>query len=176
MGRQALALLAWLAISFAAAALGGLASTNAGDFYQQLTRPGWAPASWLFAPVWTVLYLLMAVSAWFVWRERGFRRARVALCLFLIQLAVNALWTWLFFVWRQGALAFVEILVLWLLIVCTIIAFWRVRAIAAVLLVPYLAWVTFAAALTYAVWQRNPTLLAISSVPPIESADAPALS
>ena len=160
MARQALALLGWLAVSFLAAALGGLASTNAGDFYQQLTRPAWAPPSWLFAPAWTVLYLLMAVSAWLVWREGGFRRARIALCLFLIQLAVNALWTWLFFVWRQGELAFGEILILWLLIVCTIIAFWRVRAIAAVLLIPYLAWVTFASALTYVVWQRNPTLLA----------------
>jgi tryptophan-rich sensory protein len=161
MARQGLALLGWLAVSFAAAAVGGLASTNAGDFYQQLTRPAWAPPSWLFAPAWTVLYLLMAVSAWLVWREGGFRRARSALGLFLIQLAVNALWTWLFFVWRQGALAFGEILVLWVLIVCTIIAFWRVRAIAAVLLVPYLVWVTFAAALTYVVWRRNPTLLTI---------------
>jgi len=159
MQRQIFGLLGWLAASFAAAALGGFASSNAGDFYQQLTRPAWAPPSWLFAPAWTLLYLLMGVAAWLVWRERGLRGARTALSLFLIQLAVNALWTWLFFVWHLGALALAEILILWALILCTIIAFWRVRAIAGALLIPYLAWVTFAAALTYAVWQRNPALL-----------------
>ena len=153
-------LVAWLVISFAAAAIGGVASANAGDFYQQLTRPAWAPPAWLFAPVWTVLYLLMGIAAWLVWREGGFRQAPTALSLFLIQLALNALWTWLFFVWHLGALAFAEILVLWTLILCTLVAFWRVRPIAGALLIPYLAWVTLASALTYAVWQRNPALLA----------------
>ncbi|NUM78982.1 tryptophan-rich sensory protein [candidate division KSB1 bacterium] len=84
----------------------------------------------------------------------------MALLLFLIQLAVNALWTWLFFVWRQGALAFIEIVILWALILATIVAFWRVRPLAGILLLPYLAWVTFAAALTYATWRLNPQLLA----------------
>jgi tryptophan-rich sensory protein len=153
-------LLAWLAISFAAAALGGVASATAGEFYQELTRPGWAPPAWLFSPVWTLLYLMMGIAAWLVWREHGFRKARTALSLFLIQLAVNALWSWLFFVWRLGAAAFVEILILWTLILCTALAFWRVRPLAGALLLPYLAWVTFASALTYAVWQRNPALLA----------------
>jgi benzodiazapine receptor len=159
MRKQLLGLLGWLAVSFAAAALGGIASANAGDFYRQLTRPAWAPPAWLFAPAWTLLYVLMGVAAWLVWRERGFRQARTALSLFLIQLAVNALWTWLFFVWRLGALAFGEILILWALILSTIIAFWRVRPLAGALQIPYLAWVTFASALTYAVWQRNPALL-----------------
>jgi tryptophan-rich sensory protein len=158
--KQFFGLVAWLAVSFAAAALGSFASANAGDFYQQLMRPAWAPPSWLFAPAWTLLYLLMGVAAWLVWRERGFRMARTALALFLIQLGVNALWTWLFFVWRLGALAFGEILVLWALILCTVVAFWRVRPIAGALLIPYLAWVSYASALTYSVWQRNPALLA----------------
>lgn len=157
--KQLLGLLGWLAISLAAAGVGGFASANAGDFYQHLTRPAWAPPSWLFAPVWTVLYVLMGVAAWLVWREGGFGKARAALSLFLIQLAVNALWTWLFFVWHLGALAFGEILLLWALIVCTVIAFWRVRPIAGSLLIPYLAWVTLATALTYAVWQGNPAVL-----------------
>jgi translocator protein len=160
MPRQLLGLLAWLGVSFAAAALGGFASANAGDFYQELTRPGWAPPAWLFAPAWTLLYFLMGIAAWLVWREHGFRKARVALSLFLIQLAVNALWSWLFFVWKLGALAFAEVLILWVLILCTVVAFWRVRPLAAGLLLPYLAWVTFASALTYAVWQSNPALLA----------------
>ena len=152
---QVLGFLGWLAACFAAAALGGFASASAGAFYRELTRPAWAPPAWLFGPAWTVLYVLMAVAAWLVWRDRGFRGARAALALFLVQLAVNALWTWLFFVWRQGALAFGEIVVLWALILATIIAFWRVRPAAGALLLPYLAWVTFATALTWAMWQGN---------------------
>ena len=160
MWKQLFGLLGWLAVTFAAAALGGFASATAGDFYQQLARPAWAPPSWLFAPAWTLLYILMGVAAWLVWRERGVRRVRTALLLFLVQLAVNAAWTWLFFVWRLGALALADVLLLWALILCTVVAFWRVRPVAGALLLPYLAWVTFAAALTYAVWRRNPALLA----------------
>jgi benzodiazapine receptor len=157
---QILGVLGWLTLTFAAAAVGGIASASAGAFYQQLARPGWAPPGWLFAPVWSMLYLLMGIAAWLVWRTRGFRGAGAALTLFLIQLAANALWTWLFFAWQQGALAFGEILILWALIVATVVAFWRVRPLAGALLLPYLAWVTFACALTYATWQLNPRLLA----------------
>ena len=159
MPKQILGLLAWLAISFCAAAVGGLASADAATFYRELARPGWAPPGWLFAPVWSLLYLLMGIAAWLVWRERGFRNASFALSLFLVQLVANALWTWLFFVWHRGAFAFAEILVLWLSILGTIIAFWRVRPLAGALLLPYLGWVTFASALTYSVWKRNPGLL-----------------
>jgi translocator protein len=157
--QQLLGLAAWLGVSFVAAAIGGFASINAASFYQQLSRPEWAPPSYLFGPVWSALYLCMGIAAWLVWRERGWSGARAALSLFLVQLAANALWSWLFFAWRRGAAAFVEVLVLWILIVCTIVAFGRVRRLAAALLVPYLLWVTFASALTYAVWQRNPHLL-----------------
>lgn len=154
-----LGLLGWLAVVFAAAALGGSASANAGDFYRELIRPSWAPPGWLFGPVWSVLYLLMGVAAWLVWRARGFAGAKAALLVFLAQLVLNALWTWLFFVWRQGALAFVDILLLWGLIVLTIVLFWRVRPLAGALLLPYLAWVSFASALTWATWRLNPQLL-----------------
>ncbi len=154
--QQALGLVGWLLASFAAAAVGAIASSNAGGFYQQLVQPAWAPpASW-FGPVWTVLYALMAVAAWLVWRQGGFRHAGGALLLFVVQLAVNALWTWLFFSWRLGMLAFVEIILLWLLIVMTMVAFRRVNQTASILLLPYLLWVSFAAALNYALWQANP--------------------
>ncbi len=149
----------WLILTFAAAALGALASAQAKTFYLQLVRPEWAPPGWLFAPVWTALYLLMAIAAWLVWRGHGFRRAGGALTLFVVQLAANAVWTWLFFVWHQGALAFAEILLLWLLIAGTIAAFWRLHVFAAVLLLPYLVWVSFASALTWATWQLNPGIL-----------------
>lgn len=156
---QALGLAAWILVSFAAAAVGGAASAGSASFYAQVERPAWAPPSSVFGPVWTVLYLLQGVAAWLVWRERGLRGARGALGLFVAQLAANALWTWLFFAWRRGALAFGEILLLWVLIVATIVAFWRVRALAGALLLPYLLWVSFAAALTLSVWQRNPAIL-----------------
>jgi len=154
-----LALAGWLAATLAAGAVGGIASARAADFYARLARPGWAPPAWLFAPVWTTLYVLMGVAAWLVWRERGWRGARPALELYVAQLVLNALWTWLFFVWRRGGLALAEIVLLAVLIAATMAAFARVRALAAALLLPYLLWVVFAAALTAAVWRRNPALL-----------------
>lgn len=157
--RQAAGLGGWLLLCAAVAAGGGFASANAGEFYQLLVRPSWAPPAWVFGPVWTVLYTLMAIAAWLVWRTRGFRSAALALGLFVVQLVVNALWTWLFFTWRQGALAFVEIILLWVLIVATIVAFSRISRIAAVLLLPYIAWVSLACALTYSTWQMNPGVL-----------------
>lgn len=157
--RQAVGLLGWLVLVSAAAAAGGLASANAGDFYRDLIRPPWAPPGWLFGPVWSVLYLLMGIAAWLVWRARGYAGAANALHLFVLQLACNALWTWLFFSWRLGAVAFAEILLLWLLIVATIVLFRRVDKLAAALLLPYLAWVSFAAALNLATWRLNPGLL-----------------
>lgn len=160
MTRQVLGFLGWLLLVFVAAALGGLASANAPDFYAQLVQPDWAPPAWLFGPVWTTLYVMMAVSAFLVWRRHGFEGARVALVLFLFQLVLNALWTPLFFLWQQGAMAFVEIVLLWLFIVATIVAFWQLgRKLSALLLIPYLLWVSFATALTWALWQGNPAIL-----------------
>jgi tryptophan-rich sensory protein len=157
--RSLLGLGGWLALTFAAAAVGASASINAAGFYGELARPAWAPPAWLFGPAWTVLYLLMAVAAWLVWRLKGFAGARVALQLFVIQLLINALWTWTFFQWHRGALALFVVIVLWLLIAATLVAFWRHSRLAGALLLPYLAWVSFASALTFAVWQRNPALL-----------------
>lgn len=157
--KQVVGLVAWLVASFIAAGIGGAATVTAGTFYAQLVRPEWAPPSWVFGPVWTVLYALMGIAAWLVWREAGFRAARTGLILFVAQLALNALWSWLFFGWHRGALAFADIVLLWALIVATLVAFWRVKPLAGALLVPYLLWVSFAMALNYSVWQLNPALL-----------------
>jgi tryptophan-rich sensory protein len=157
--RQWLGLAGWLALAFATAAVGAVASVSAKTFYAELVRPAWAPPGWLFGPVWTALYAFMGVSAWVVGRGRGCAAPPTALTLFIVQLAVNALWSWLFFAWRLGGPAFAEVLLLWCLIVATVIAFRRISALAAVLLLPYLAWVTFATALTFAVWRLNPALL-----------------
>jgi len=154
-----LGLVGWLVVSFAASAVGAIASIEARSFYGQLVQPAWAPPPWLFGPVWTVLYALMAIAAWLVWRSGGFRANRNALGLFLVQLALNALWSWIFFSWHRGLLAFAEILLLWVLIAATLAAFWRVRPFAGSLLIPYLVWVSFAAVLNFALWQLNPEIL-----------------
>lgn len=156
---QIIGFFGWLVISFIAAGIGAAASIHASSFYAELVRPSWAPPSAVFGPVWTVLYALMGISAWLVWRTKGFRAVCIPLILFLVQLTLNALWSWLFFGWHLGFLAFADIVLLWLLIVTTLVLFWRVRSLAGVLLVPYLIWVSFASALCYSVWQLNPQLL-----------------
>lgn len=156
---QAIGLLLALAVTFLAATAGGIASVDASPFYAQLVKPGWAPPAWLFGPVWSVLFTLMAVAAWLVWRKAGFPRATAALALFATQLLANALWSWLFFAWRLGSWALVDVLVLWGLVAATAVAFWRIQRVAALLLLPYLAWVSFAAALTFALLRSNPALL-----------------
>ena len=150
-------MLGWLLAAFVTAAVGAVASVDAASFYAQLSKPSWAPPAWVFGPVWTVLYGLMGIAAWLVWRSPGPKRA--ALTLFGAQLVANALWSWLFFAWHRGALAAVEILLLLALIVAMSVAFWRISRVAALLMVPYLLWVGFASLLTWAVWRSNPTLL-----------------
>lgn len=157
--KEVLGLVFWFLVTFAASAVGARASIAADEFYAELVRPAWSPPAWIFGPVWTALYALMAIAAWFVWRSGGFRANRTALVLFLVQLGVNALWSWLFFAWQLGAAALADVVVLWFLILATLLAFWRVRPLAGVLLVPYLLWVGFAAGLNFTLWQLNPSLL-----------------
>ena len=150
-------LLVCVLIVLAAEALGALASIQAAVFYAQLAQPVWAPPAWLFGPVWTLLYALMAIALWRVWRRRTTGSAPIVL--FLVQLAVNAAWSWLFFRWHLGPASFAWIMLLLALLVMTMIAFWRVDHLAALLLLPYLAWVSFACALSWAIWRANPALL-----------------
>lgn len=143
-------------VTAAAAVTGGLASVNSREFYASLQKPAWAPPGWLFGPVWTVLYAMMAIAAWLVYTEKGREGARPLMTLYVIQLVVNALWTWIFFAWRMGAVAFAEIILLWCLVGLTTVAFWKVKKVAGVMLVPYWLWVSFATALTFAIWRANP--------------------
>jgi translocator protein len=155
--RRWTALALWIGVSLAAGLVGNwLGGGGDPQFYQQLDRPAWAPPPWLFGPVWIALYVLMGVAAWLVWSERGFAGARLPLTLFLVHLLFNAAWTGIFFGLRMFGLAFAEIVVLWGLILWILILFWRVRPLAGALLVPYLLWVTYAAALTFALWRMNP--------------------
>lgn len=158
-GRQWLALAGWLALAFATAAIGSVASVQAPQFYGQLVQPEWAPPPSVFGPVWTVLFALMGIAAWLVWRTPQGAARRQALALFCGQLVLNALWSWLFFRWQLGAWALADIAALWLAVAATLAAFWRLRPLAGALLVPYLAWISFAAALNFTLWRLNPQVL-----------------
>lgn len=127
-----------------------------GEWYASLAKPAWNPPDSVFGPVWSTLYVLMGVAAWLVWRKAGFAGARVAIGLFIIQLFLNSLWSFLFFGVHQPGLAFIEMLVLWLVIMATTTGFWRVSVPAGILLLPYLCWVGFAIALNFELWRLNP--------------------
>jgi tryptophan-rich sensory protein len=151
--RHTLPLFGWVAFAFSASLTAVFVSTE--GWYAALNKPSWHPPSWLFGPVWSTLYIAMGTAAWLVWRQGGWSQQRRRLALFLVQWALNALWTPLFFGLHQIGLALVEIIVLWVAIVATIASFARVSQVAAALLVPYLAWVSFATFLTFTLWRLN---------------------
>ena len=149
-------LVLFLAICLGAGGLGAIATTpEIEGWYKTIAKPSWNPPDALFGPVWTTLYVLMAISAWLVWRPNGFRAAAVPLTLFAVQLLLNLAWSWIFFGMHQPGWAFAEIVVLWLAILATTVSFFRRAKIAAWLLLPYLAWVSFASVLNHAIWQLN---------------------
>ncbi len=152
---QALALGLFYLLCFLAAGLGSLFTmVSLGGWYAGLAKPSWNPPSWIFGPVWTVLYAMMAVAGWLVWR-RGGSQSRIALWWFAVQLALNVGWSAVFFGLQLPGLAFFEILLLWIAIAATLLTSWRVSRTAGILLVPYLLWVSFAAVLNFAIWRLN---------------------
>lgn len=145
-----------VALCFGAAALGSAVTHPRIDgWYAALNKPSWRPPDWVFGPVWTVLYLTMAVAAWIVWRQKGWAGGRVPLTLFGIQLTLNAAWSWLFFGLCSPGLSFIDVILLWIAIAATIVAFWQRSVLAGLILIPYLVWVSFAAALNGSIWQMN---------------------
>jgi translocator protein len=149
-------LTAFLAASFVVAAIGG-AFTSAGmpDWYMSLEKPAFNPPSWVFGPAWTTLYIMMAVAAWLVWKRAGFGGATTALTLYFVQLALNLAWSGIFFALRSPGWALAEIVLLWLAIAATTRLFFRHSTAAGWLMIPYLAWVSFAAVLNAAIWRLN---------------------
>jgi tryptophan-rich sensory protein len=155
--RQLIALVVFVAICFGAAGIGSLLTVpSIGKWYGTLHKPTWTPPNWAFGPIWTTLYLCMAVAAWLAWRQGGFSLARLPLTLFAAQLVLNVAWSGLFFRLHWVGAAFLEVTLLWIFILATAIAFWPVSRIAAWLLVPYLVWVAIAASLNAAIWRLNP--------------------
>jgi tryptophan-rich sensory protein len=147
----------FLALCFGVAALGGWwTAEGVGTWYRTLRKPSWNPPNWVFGPVWTALYTMMAVAAWLVWRRRHEARVGPALALFAVQLALNLAWSGLFFAMRRPDLGAIDIAALWAAILATTVAFARVRPVAGALLVPYLLWVSYAGALNVALWRLNP--------------------
>jgi tryptophan-rich sensory protein len=154
VSRSIAALAGFVLLCVVGGAASGLA-TPPGDWYASIAKPPWTPPPWLFGPVWTLLYLMMGVAAWLLWLRRSEAAGRRALWLFLAQLALNFAWTPAFFGLRSPGLALAIIVALAVAIVATIAAAWRVRRTAAALLVPYLAWVSFATALNLSIWRLN---------------------
>lgn len=153
---QIISLAVSVLISQAAGAVGSIFTiSNIPTWYATLAKPEWNPPNWIFGPVWTTLYTLMGVAAYLVWRYRNSREGKVALFVYGIQLALNAIWSVLFFGLRNPALAFAEILVLLAFIIATTVLFWRVDRRAGILMLPYVAWVSFASVLNFAIWQLN---------------------
>jgi len=124
-------------------------------WYAYLEKPFFSPPNWLFAPAWITLYTLMGIAAFFVWQKRGEIGAKSALWLYLVQLVFNALWSVIFFGLKNPALAFFEILILWVLILTVTLKFYKIRKAAGILFIPYILWVTFATILNFAIWQLN---------------------
>ena len=152
--RDVVGLTAFVILCFGVSTLGGrTAGAALAEWYPALRKPPWTPPGWVFGPVWTLLYPMVAVAGWLAWREG---RSRIGPLVFLLQLTLNAAWPWLFFASRRVDLAFYDAVALCLAIFVTVVAFWRVSRSASLMLLPYLAWVGFATALNHAIWKLNP--------------------
>lgn len=154
--KQWIGLPVFLIVCLGAGGLGAIATTpEIEGWYKTIAKPAWNPPDSVFGPVWTTLFIMMAIAAWLVWTKAGFKDASMPLSLFGLQLGLNSAWSWIFFGLHQPGWAFVDILILWLAILLTSIAFFRRSAAAGWLLVPYLAWVSFASVLNFTIWRFN---------------------
>ncbi len=130
--------------------------TGVNSWYNLIEKPGFNPPNWVFGPVWTLLYILMGISAFLIWR-RGLEKkeVRFALMIFIFQLTLNLFWSFIFFGLQNPGIALTEIISLWFAILATILAFYQINKVAAFLLIPYILWVSFAAFLNYSIWNLN---------------------
>ena len=154
--RNLLGFLAFILLSIAVSGIGGaITATSVDTWYQVLEKPSFNPPDWVFAPVWTALYILMGIAAWRVWRLRSFKATRMALSIYAVQLCLNLVWSFLFFGLLRIDLALVEIVILLVAIITNTIMFWRVDRLASLLFVPYAAWVLYATILNASLWLLN---------------------
>ncbi len=153
-GHTTLMLVVWVGLCFAVAFLAS--RYQPGAWYEELIKPGWTPPNWVFAPVWSLLYLMMGIAAWLVWKQGGFAAAAWPLGFFLLQLILNGLWSWLFFGRHLIGAAMIDIGLLWIAILITMILFWNRQPAAGIMFLPYLLWVSYASTLNFALWRLNP--------------------
>ncbi len=151
--KEIIRLILWILVSLSAGFIGS--KFMPGEWYRALQKPVFNPPGWVFGPVWTALYIMMGTAAWLIWKTPGDYRMTFPTAVFLIQLALNALWSYLFFGLQRPDLAFFEVSLLWIMILITMISFWKIRPLAGVLLLPYLLWVSFASVLNWAIWRLN---------------------
>ncbi|MFH2037359.1 MAG: TspO/MBR family protein [Candidatus Zixiibacteriota bacterium] len=151
--RQILSLALWLILTFTVSFIAS--RFMPGEWYQGLVKPSWNPPNWIFGPVWTLLYTLMAVAVWLVWKERHKDNIKSAIILYALQLFLNGIWSFIFFGQELIGLALVDILILLILIIATLLNFYKINRTAGILLIPYLIWVGFASALNFRLWQLN---------------------
>jgi tryptophan-rich sensory protein len=151
--RGIVSLVVFLVVSLAAGWIGS--RFLPGAWYESLVKPSWTPPSSVFGPVWTLLYIMMGIAAWLVWRRRKVARVTTPLFLFAVQLILNGMWSYIFFGRQQPAVAFLEIVVLWIAVLLTLIGFWRIRRTAGAMMLPYCLWVSFAAVLNFQLWRLN---------------------
>ena len=151
--KDLLGLAFWIVLTFSVAAFGS--QFQPGEWYTNIAKPSWTPPGWLFGPVWGLLYLSMSVSAWLVWRKRSTSEALLSLALYLLQLLLNGLWSWLFFGRQWIGSALIDLVALVILVAITVVMFLRVHKTAGLLLLPYLLWICFAAALNFQIWRMN---------------------
>ena len=143
-------------VSFSVAALGSIFTNQSlKTWYTTIKKPSWNPPNWIFAPVWTTLYLMMAVAGWLVWEKQSPQVFSLPLILFFIQLILNGFWSVIFFGMQKMGLAVAEVILLWIFILMTIISFWELVPLAGALLIPYLLWVSFAFFLNLTIWRLN---------------------
>jgi len=142
-------------ICFVAAGVGSIATfSQIPTWYTTIVKPTWNPPNWLFGPVWTLLYLLMAISLFLLWTNKN-KFKTSAVNIFYIQLVLNVAWSWIFFGWHRLDIALIEIVVLWVAIIKTIIYSYKVNKTAGLVLIPYVIWVSFAGFLNYTIWMLN---------------------
>jgi len=154
--KSILPLLISILIVFSFGFIGSLFTTpSIATWYAFINKPLFSPPNWIFAPVWTLLYILMGISAFLIWKKRDNLKTKQALIFYGIQLILNALWSIIFFGMHNPGLAFLEIIILWLFILITLIKFYKINKTAGILFIPYLLWVSFASILNYAIWMLN---------------------
>jgi benzodiazapine receptor len=158
VSRDLVGLFAFIILCLTVSGVGGaITATSVDNWYQALEKPPFNPPDWVFAPVWTALYIVMGIAAWRVWRLRSFEVTGKALAVFAVQLTLNLAWSFLFFGLQRIDLALVEIVILLFAIIVTSTMFWRVDRLAGLLFVPYGAWVTYATIINASIWLLNET-------------------